>query len=39
MKLLGEKNWYLPKWLQWLPRLEHEPAPPAPQADPAPVAA
>ena len=19
MKLLGEKNWYLPKWLQWLP--------------------
>ena len=28
MKLLGESNWYLPKWLQWLPRLEHEPAPP-----------
>jgi RND superfamily putative drug exporter len=24
MKLLGEKNWYLPKWLEWLPRLEHE---------------
>jgi uncharacterized membrane protein YdfJ with MMPL/SSD domain len=24
MKLLGDKNWYLPKWLQWLPRLEHE---------------
>jgi RND superfamily putative drug exporter len=24
MKLLGEKNWYLPKWLQWLPRLEQE---------------
>jgi len=24
MKLLGEKNWYLPRWLQWLPRLEHE---------------
>ena len=22
MKLLGEWNWYLPKWLQWLPRLE-----------------
>jgi RND superfamily putative drug exporter len=19
MKLLGERNWYLPKWLQWLP--------------------
>jgi RND superfamily putative drug exporter len=27
MKLLGERNWYLPKWLGWLPRLEHEPAP------------
>jgi RND superfamily putative drug exporter len=39
MKLLGNANWYLPKWLQWLPRLEHEPAPPAPQADPAPAAA
>jgi len=24
MKLLGEKNWYLPKWLRWLPKLEHE---------------
>ena len=24
MKLLGDKNWYLPKWLGWLPRLEHE---------------
>ena len=22
--LLGEKNWYLPKWLDWLPQLEHE---------------
>jgi uncharacterized membrane protein YdfJ with MMPL/SSD domain len=29
MKLLGEWNWYLPSWLQWLPRLEpaSEPAP------------
>ena len=24
MKLLGGWNWYLPSWLQWLPRLEHE---------------
>jgi putative drug exporter of the RND superfamily len=24
MKLLGEWNWYLPKWLQWLPRFERE---------------
>ncbi|MGH3072874.1 MAG: MMPL family transporter [Gaiellaceae bacterium] len=34
MKLLGERNWYLPNWLGWLPRLEHQPAPevPAPAA-------
>ena len=24
MKLLGEWNWYLPKWLEWIPHLEHE---------------
>jgi RND superfamily putative drug exporter len=36
MKLLGDWNWYLPKWLEWLPRLEHRgsvetiKAPPAP---------
>jgi uncharacterized membrane protein YdfJ with MMPL/SSD domain len=29
MKLLGDRNWYLPSWLDWLPRLEHEPAPAA----------
>src|SRR5262249_39460317 len=23
MKLLGDKNWYLPQWLQWLPRIDH----------------
>jgi uncharacterized membrane protein YdfJ with MMPL/SSD domain len=23
MKLLGDWNWYLPSWLEWLPRLEH----------------
>jgi RND superfamily putative drug exporter len=22
MKLLGDWNWYLPRWLEWLPRLE-----------------
>ena len=34
MKLLGEWNWYLPSWLQWLPRLEPatEPAPEMPAA-------
>jgi RND superfamily putative drug exporter len=28
MRLLGDRNWYLPSWLQWLPRLNvegHEP--------------
>jgi uncharacterized membrane protein YdfJ with MMPL/SSD domain len=25
MKLLGEWNWYLPRWLEWLPRYEQEP--------------
>ena len=30
MKLLGDWNWYLPKWLEWLPRLEHEKPPEAP---------
>jgi putative drug exporter of the RND superfamily len=34
MKLLGDWNWYLPKWLEWLPHLEHccsfeEPKPPS----------
>jgi RND superfamily putative drug exporter len=30
MKLLGDWNWYLPKWLEWIPRLEGEKAPEAP---------
>jgi RND superfamily putative drug exporter len=25
MKLLGKRNWYLPKGLRWLPKFEHEP--------------
>jgi len=29
MKLLGNWNWYLPRWLEWLPRTPVEPAPPA----------
>jgi RND superfamily putative drug exporter len=24
MALLGERNWYLPRWLAWLPRLSHD---------------
>jgi uncharacterized membrane protein YdfJ with MMPL/SSD domain len=27
MKLLGDRNWYLPRWLEWLPRLEHDETP------------
>jgi uncharacterized membrane protein YdfJ with MMPL/SSD domain len=30
MKLLGEWNWYLPRRLDWLPRVSHEPALPEP---------
>jgi uncharacterized membrane protein YdfJ with MMPL/SSD domain len=36
MKLLGSWNWYLPRWLEWLPRLEPEEEAPPP-AQPAPV--
>jgi uncharacterized membrane protein YdfJ with MMPL/SSD domain len=35
MKLLGNWNWYLPNWLGWLPKLEHDRAP---EAAPAPAA-
>jgi len=26
MKLLGKWNWYLPRRLQWLPKVGHEPS-------------
>jgi uncharacterized membrane protein YdfJ with MMPL/SSD domain len=39
MKLLGERNWYLPRWLEWLPRLEHEEPATAPEGKPAAVSA
>ncbi|MER8182454.1 MMPL family transporter [Kitasatospora sp. NPDC094015] len=33
MTLLGERNWYLPRWLSWLPDFSHgEPGAPLPQA-------
>jgi len=34
MTLLGERNWYLPRWLEWLPRVTPEagPAAAAPRA-------
>ena len=38
MKLLGERNWYLPRWLEWLPKVSHEteaPAPPVAAPSPA----
>jgi len=38
MTLLGERNWYLPSWLGWLPRLEHDADAPV-EAKPAPSAA
>jgi uncharacterized membrane protein YdfJ with MMPL/SSD domain len=34
MKLLGAWNWYLPTWLEWLPRLEHERSVDGPVAEP-----
>ena len=27
MKLLGERNWWLPRSLRWLPAIKHEGAP------------
>jgi putative drug exporter of the RND superfamily len=35
MALLGNANWYLPRWLNWLPRIEHGASAPAPQLPPA----
>jgi RND superfamily putative drug exporter len=44
MKLLGDWNWYLPKWLEWLPDVSPEPdvgealvAPPEREPEPAAV--
>jgi len=39
MKLLGDRNWYLPGWLQWLPRIEPEEPSMAPDAKRAPASA
>jgi RND superfamily putative drug exporter len=39
MKLLGDWNWYLPRWLEWLPRFDvSEPRPPL-ETRPAPAPA
>jgi uncharacterized membrane protein YdfJ with MMPL/SSD domain len=37
MKLLGDWNWYLPSWLQWLPRLESDTPEPTQEMRPAPT--
>src|SRR4051794_9360704 len=36
MQLLGDRNWYLPRWLNWLPTLSHEAVPSAPVEIPRP---
>jgi RND superfamily putative drug exporter len=33
MKLLGDWNWYLPRWLEWMSRIGTEPAQPKPGED------
>ena len=37
MKLLGEWNWYLPTWLEWLPTLSPELQPTEPPRTPRPA--
>jgi RND superfamily putative drug exporter len=41
MKLLGDWNWYLPSWLEWLPRLDlgESQAPPETPSKPTPASA
>ena len=39
MKLLGDWNWYLPKWLQWLPQSERREPEAAPKTKPTPASA
>ncbi|HEX2275143.1 MAG TPA: MMPL family transporter [Acidimicrobiales bacterium] len=43
MKLLGKRNWYLPRWLEWLPKVQvegpREERPTEPPAQPVPAGA
>ena len=39
MKLLGDWNWYLPRWLDWLPHVEPQESPAAAEATRTPVSA
>ncbi|QNP69500.1 MMPL family transporter [Streptomyces roseirectus] len=34
MALLGERNWYLPRWLRWLPDMTHDESPAEPVEEP-----
>ena len=36
MKLLGHRNWYLPRWLSWLPEISAGTVQPPASAGPAP---
>jgi hypothetical protein len=40
MRVLGDWNWYLPSWLEWMPHVTREPTPgiPEPQPEPQPEA-
>jgi RND superfamily putative drug exporter len=33
LSVLGERSWYLPRWLNWLPRIEAETSQSAPGTD------
>ena len=39
MKLLGERNWYLPAWLQWLPQFDRPTNEPTAEVEPVRAAA
>jgi uncharacterized membrane protein YdfJ with MMPL/SSD domain len=39
MKLLGDWNWYLPSWLEWLPRRDGRTSEPESELDAAPASA
>jgi uncharacterized membrane protein YdfJ with MMPL/SSD domain len=39
MKLLGDWNWYLPRWLEWLPTFEHDVSEPVADAETQPASA
>ena len=39
MKLLGEWNWYLPSWLEWLPRFDLGEGDASPESKPTPASA